>query len=52
MNEFWGMLSESDERTIDVHINRLRDKFKDSNDFEIITVRGLGYKVVKNEKEC
>ncbi len=47
MNEFWGMLSESDERTIDVHINRLRDKFKDSPDFEIVTVRGLGYKVVK-----
>lgn len=50
MNEFWGMLSESDERTIDVHINRLRDKFKDNPNFEIITVRGLGYKVVrKNE---
>ncbi len=47
MNEFWGMLSESDERTIDVHINRLRDKFKDSPDFEIVTVRGIGYKVVK-----
>lgn len=47
MNEFWGMLSESDERTIDVHVNRLRDKFKDSPDFEIVTVRGLGYKVVK-----
>ncbi len=47
MNEFWGMLSESDERTIDVHINRLRDKFKDNPNFEIITVRGLGYKVVK-----
>ena len=47
MNEFWGMLSESYERTIDVHINRLRDKFKDNEDFEIVTVRGLGYKVVK-----
>lgn len=49
MNEFWGMLSESDERTIDVHVNRLRDKFRDSKDFEIITVRGLGYKVVKKQ---
>ena len=50
MNEFWGMLSESDERTIDVHINRLRDKFKDNPTFEIITVRGLGYKVVKKDE--
>lgn len=49
MNEFWGMLSESDERTIDVHINRLRDKFKDSVDFEIVTVRGLGYKVIRKD---
>ena len=50
MNEFWGMLSESDERTIDVHINRLREKFKDNPDFEIITVRGLGYKVIKRNE--
>ena len=50
MNEFWGILSESDERTIDVHVNRLRDKFKDNPDFTIVTVRGLGYKVIKNEK--
>ena len=50
MNEFWGMLSESYERTIDVHINRLRDKFKDNEDFEIVTVRGLGYKVVKKNE--
>ena len=50
MNEFWGMLSESDERTIDVHINRLRDKFKENPDFEIVTVRGLGYKVVKKNE--
>ena len=50
MNEFWGMLSESDERTIDVHINRLRDKFKENHDFEIVTVRGLGYKVVKRNE--
>lgn len=46
MDEIWDMDSESDERTVDVHINRLRDKFRDSNDFEIITVRGLGYKAV------
>jgi len=46
MDEIWGMDSESDERTIYVHINRLRDRFKDSPDFEIVTVRGLGYKAV------
>lgn len=47
MDEIWGLESESDERTVDVHINHLREKFKDYLDFEIITVRGLGYKVVK-----
>lgn len=52
MDEIWGMDSETDERTVDVHINRLRDRFKDSLDFKIVTIRGLGYKVVKNnEKE-
>ena len=47
MDEFWGLYSESLERTVDVHITRLRDKFKASTDFEIVTVRGLGYKAVK-----
>lgn len=46
MDEIWGMDSETDERTVDVHINRLRDKFKDSRDFDLVTVRGLGYKAV------
>ena len=46
MEEFWGFDSESEPRTVDVHINRLRDKFKDNPDFEIVTVRGLGYKAV------
>lgn len=46
MNECWGMYSESMYRTIDVHITHLREKFKDNNDFEIVTVRGLGYKAV------
>lgn len=48
MDEFWGMDSESEERTVDVHVNRLREKLRDNEDFEIVTVRGLGYKVVKN----
>ena len=47
MDEIWDMDSESDERTVDVHINRLRDRFKGNLDFEILTVRGLGYKAVK-----
>ena len=46
MDEIWDMDSESDERTVDVHISRLRDRFKGNDDFEIITVRGLGYKAV------
>lgn len=48
MDEIWGMETETDERTVDVHINRLRDKLKDCQDFDIVTVRGLGYKVVKH----
>ncbi len=47
MDEIWGMDSETDERTVDVHINRLRDRLKNCEDFQIITVRGLGYKAVK-----
>jgi DNA-binding response OmpR family regulator len=47
MDEIWDMDSDTDERTVDVHINRIRDRFKDSRDFEIATIRGLGYKAVK-----
>ncbi len=47
MDEIWGMDSESDDRTINVHINRLRERFYDWPEFEIVTVRGLGYKAVK-----
>ena len=49
MDEIWGMDSTSDERTVDVHINRLRERFRDCDDFLMMTVRGLGYKVVKAE---
>lgn len=44
MDDIWGFDSEVDERTVDVHIKRLRDKFADLEEFEIVTVRGLGYK--------
>lgn len=50
MDEFWGFDTDSEERTVDVHVNRLRERIKDCKDIEIITVRGLGYKGVKNEK--
>lgn len=47
MDDVWGMDSYTDPHTVDVHINRLRDRFRDNADFEIVTVRGLGYKAVK-----
>ena len=46
MDEIWDMDSESDERTVDVHVSRLRERFRSNPDFEILTVRGLGYKAV------
>ena len=49
MDEIWGMDSTTDERTVDVHVNRLRERFKTCDDFLIQTVRGLGYKAVKHE---
>lgn len=47
MDEIWGYDNESDTHTIDVHIARLRDRFKNNTDFKIVTMRGVGYKVVK-----
>ena len=47
MDEIWDLDTESDEHTVNVHINKLRDRFRDNHDFEIVTVRGLGYKAVK-----
>ena len=47
MDEIWGYDSESDTHTVDVHIGRLRDRFRDNKDFKIVTIRGIGYKVVK-----
>lgn len=44
MDEIWGMDAEADERTVDVHIKRLREKFDDLEEFKIVTIRGLGYK--------
>ena len=44
MDEIWGMDTDIDDRTIDSHIKKLRRKFEGCADFEILTVRGLGYK--------
>ena len=47
MDDIWGVDTETDPHTVDVHIGRLRERFRDNADFEIVTMRGLGYKVVK-----
>ncbi|NWL88137.1 MULTISPECIES: response regulator transcription factor [unclassified Paenibacillus] len=47
MDEIWGMESETDDHTLNVHINRLRDRFRGWSEFEIVTIRGLGYKAVR-----
>ena len=47
MDEIWGYDSESDEKTINVHISKLRSRFEENGDFSIETVRGLGYKAVR-----
>ncbi len=46
MDEFWDGASTSGSRTVDVYMTRLRDKFSGCDDFEIVTVHGLGYKAV------
>ncbi len=47
MDEIWGYDNESDTHTVDVHIARLRDRVKSNTDFKIVTMRGVGYKVIK-----
>ena len=47
MDEIWGYDTGTDSHTVDVHIGRLRDRFRDEKDFRIVTMRGVGYKVVK-----
>lgn len=46
MNEFWNAETESSSRTVDVYMRKLREKFENCKDFEIVTVHGLGYKAV------
>lgn len=46
MDEFWGVDSESSLRAVDVYVTKLRDKLSGCDGFQIVTVRGLGYKAV------
>lgn len=43
MDDFWGIDTNTSTRTVDVYMTKIRDKLADVNDFEIVTVRGLGY---------
>ena len=47
MDEIWGAESDTGWETVTVHIGRLRKKFETWPEFEIVSVRGLGYKAVK-----
>ncbi len=46
MDEFWGIDSDTSLRAVDVYVTKLRDKLGACDGFEIVTVRGLGYKAV------
>lgn len=50
MDEFWGIDSDTSLRAVDVYVTKLRDKLSACDGFKIVTVRGLGYKVVLEEK--
>jgi len=50
MDEIWGLDTESAEHTVSVHIGRLRERFYDWKEFSVETVRGLGYKAVRNDE--
>ena len=46
MDEFWGVDADAGLRAVDVYVTKLRDKLSECDGFEIVTVRGLGYKAV------
>ena len=46
IEEIWGLDSDSDYRTVDVHIKRIREKLHDVDEFEIVTIHGVGYKSI------
>lgn len=49
MDDIWGIDSDADPHTVEVHIGRLRERFRDNNDFAIVTIRGVGYKAVEQK---
>ena len=49
MDEIWGTESETGWETVTVHIGRLRKRFEGWDEFQIESVRGLGYKAVRNQ---
>lgn len=50
LDDIWGIEEVVDSHTLDVHISRLRERFRSNPDFKIVTIRGLGYRAVKNDK--
>lgn len=46
LDDIWGIDTDVDTHTLDVHISRLRERFKQNSDFQIVTIRGLGYRAV------
>ncbi len=46
LDDVWGEGGYEDSHTLDVHISRLRERFRNNRDFTIVTIRGLGYKAV------
>lgn len=51
LDDIWGIEEYIDSHTLDVHISRLREKFRENPDFKIVTIRGLGYRAVKRDAE-
>ena len=51
MDELWGYESQSDPRTVDTHIRRLRKKLRDVDDIRLVTVRGIGYRAALPRRE-
>ena len=49
LDDIWGIEEDVDPHTLDVHISRLRERFRYNPDFKIVTLRGLGYRAVKND---
>ncbi len=48
LEDIWGLETETDDSTIKTHISRLRNRFSNIDEFQIVTVRGLGYKIIRN----